>query len=175
MNDQRPNVAMADALMGIFGLKRVEEQMIIGIDPGKTGAIAFIDSAGALVEDCPDTYQSAADLVIAREDQISHAFIELVHSMPKQGVASSFSFGKGFGAWLGILAGRRISYTLISPQEWKRHHGLIKADKDASRVRAAQLYPALAGDLRRAKDDGRAEALLIADYGKFKLRLETAK
>ena len=49
-----------------------------------------------------------------------NVFIEKVHSMPGQGVASMFNFGKGYGIWIGILAALKISKTLVTPQEWKK-------------------------------------------------------
>jgi crossover junction endodeoxyribonuclease RuvC len=98
--------------------------------------------------------------------------LESVHSMPKQGVASSFTFGEGLGMWKGIIAAYRLPLELPSPQRWKK---LMMADmgkdKDASRLKATQLFPVLAGKLSRKKDDGRAEALLMAEYGR-RLRKE---
>ncbi len=96
-----------------------------------------------------------------------HVYIEAVHSMPEQGVASSFQFGKGFGIWLGILGALSIPYTLVTPQKWK---GDILAgrgkEKDASRLRALELFPHLADELKRKKDHNRADALLIAEWGR---------
>jgi len=70
-----------------------------------------------------------------------------------------FTCGLGMGVWLGVLAALRLPYTRVRPQIWKRAFGLSK-DKAASILRAQQLYPD--ADLRRRKDDGRAEALLLA-------------
>jgi hypothetical protein len=93
--------------------------------------------------------------------------LENIHSMPKQGVASSFSFGKGFGMWLGIIAAFKLPMELVSPQRWKKE---ILVDmgqgKDASRFKAIALFPSIAEQLSRKKDDGRAEALLLAEYGR---------
>lgn len=93
--------------------------------------------------------------------------LENIHSMPKQGVASSFSFGKGFGMWLGIVAAFKLPMELVSPQRWKKE---ILVDmgqgKDASRFKAIALFPSIAEQLSRKKDDGRAEALLLAEYGR---------
>lgn len=89
--------------------------------------------------------------------------IESVHSMPEQGVASSFAFGVGFGMWLGILSALKIPYTLVTPQRWKKTlmDGMGK-DKDASRVVAMRLFPS--ADLHLKKHHGRADAILIAEY-----------
>jgi crossover junction endodeoxyribonuclease RuvC len=86
--------------------------------------------------------------------------------MPKQGVASSFSFGQGLGMWQGIIAALGLPLEMPSPQRWKKEMLADQGkDKDASRFKAIQLFPTLAVQLSRVKDDGRAEALLMAAYG----------
>ena len=91
------------------------------------------------------------------------AAIERVNSMPGQGVASSFTFGKGFGIWLGILASFSVSVDLVHPTRWKKAmlDGMGK-EKDAARIRAKELFPS--ADLSLRKHHGRADALLIAEY-----------
>jgi crossover junction endodeoxyribonuclease RuvC len=78
-----------------------------------------------------------------------------------------FTMGRGLGTWEGVLAGLGIPYELVTPQRWKKAlmDGMGK-DKDASRLQAIRLFPAIAGQLARKKDDGRADALLIAEYGR---------
>jgi crossover junction endodeoxyribonuclease RuvC len=90
--------------------------------------------------------------------------IESVHSMPGQGVRSTFDFGMNFGIWLGVIAALNIPMELVPPQEWKKHYGLIGKDKDASRIIAVQLFPQMAMELKLKKYNGRAEALLLAEY-----------
>jgi crossover junction endodeoxyribonuclease RuvC len=90
-----------------------------------------------------------------------HVVIEESQPMPGQGVRSMFTCGFGYGLWCGILAALQVPYTPIRPAVWKKHFGLSK-DKEASRLRAQQLFPA--ADLRRKKDHGRAEALLLAHW-----------
>jgi crossover junction endodeoxyribonuclease RuvC len=82
--------------------------------------------------------------------------------MPGQGTRSMFTTGYGYGLWIGLLTTLRFPYTPIRPGIWKRSLALGK-DKEASRLRAMQLYPGAA--LRRKRDHGRAEALLLASYG----------
>ena len=96
-------------------------------------------------------------------DRSACVAIERVHSMPKQGVASSFKFGMGFGIWLGILAALRLPHELVTPQAWKKLMlaGMPK-EKDASRQRAMQLFPDV--DLSLKRHHGRADALLIAEW-----------
>ena len=92
--------------------------------------------------------------------------IEAVHSMPKQGVASSFSFGRGLGIWEGILSAYSIPYVKVSPQRWKKEMlaDMPRDNKDSSRIAATRLFPNASDMLARKKDDGRAEALLMAAY-----------
>ena len=91
--------------------------------------------------------------------------IEKIHSMPGQGVASMFSMGEGFGIWQGILQAFFMPTTFITPQAWKKAlmAGMPK-EKDASRIRAIQLFPSVAEELKLKKHHGRADALLIAEF-----------
>jgi crossover junction endodeoxyribonuclease RuvC len=152
----------------------------IGIDPGLGGAVGILDENLVQVFDTPTVlvegektkhkYMVGAMALLlkpyaGRRDVL--AVLENVHSMPKQGVASSFSFGEGKGMWEGILGAFEIPFDLISPQRWKKE---IMADqgkeKDAARFKAMQLFPSIAAQLKLKKHDGRAEALLMAAYGK---------
>ena len=153
---------------------------IIGIDPGLTGAVAMIDRGGvAYMWDTPTivvkkgkktkTEYLPAQMVAILTDAPTgpvHVYIEKVGAMPGQGVTSMFNFGKGFGLWLGILAGLKLPHTLVTPQAWKKELMQGMADKDAARIRAQELFPCCVDQLSRKKDHGRAEALLIAFYGK---------
>ena len=93
--------------------------------------------------------------------------IENVHAMPKQGVASSFSFGVGYGVWRGIIAAYGLRCNRVEPTVWKKALGLPKA-KGAAVAKALKLYPrAELGHSYRGRtiySEGRAEALLIAHY-----------
>lgn len=144
----------------------------IGIDPGITGAIASISPSGIEFVDCPSIKQNgknrpnstlmAAELKrLALPDSI--AIIEIVHAMPGQGVSSMFTFGMGYGIWLGLLSGLGIPFEMITPQTWKKHFG-VGGDKEASRNIALQLFPSTTNDLKLKKHHGRAEALLLAEY-----------
>lgn len=144
--------------------------MILGIDPGATGAVAYIHEGYILVEDLPivDSVVNPSGLCEAwRGHKIhhhfTHAYVERAQSMPKQGIASTFKYGVGYGAILGVLAALQIPYTLVSPRVWKKAFHLIGKDKEASRKLAIQWYPM--ADLHLKKHHGRAEALLIARWG----------
>lgn len=151
--------------------------LVIGIDPGVSGAIALVSPKGTvLVHDMPvmklgkSSRVNAAhlsSLLSAARD--GHAVIEHVAAMPKQGVVSVFSFGHAAGVVEGVLPALGISYELVRPAVWKRHFKLIGADKEASRAKAIQLYPN--APLDRKKDAGRAEAILLARYGIDRWRL----
>jgi crossover junction endodeoxyribonuclease RuvC len=91
-----------------------------------------------------------------------HVYIEESQPMPGQGTRSMFTTGYGYGLWIGLLTTLQLPYTPIRPGIWKRSMTLGK-DKEAARLRAQQLFPS--ADLRRKKDHGRAEALLLASYG----------
>jgi len=148
--------------------------MILGIDPGQTGAVAFLSEyALGDVEAVPE---SVVDLPIVngivnvaglyrmfQKISIRHAYVERAQSMSKQGIASTFKYGVGYGAILGVLAALQIPYTLVSPQVWKKAFHLIGKDKEASRALAIQWYPQ--AELHLKKHHGRAEALLIARWG----------
>ena len=101
----------------------------------------------------------AAHLSLAEPDVI---VVEKVHSMPHQGVSSSFKFGKNYGIVLGVAHALSHPLVKLTPQEWKRANGLIGKEKDASRQLAMELWPDHADHFKRKRDDGRAEAALIA-------------
>ena len=143
----------------------------IGIDPGVSGAIAIVDNNGALIDayDMPVVAgQVSAHLLATVEcwkgyvdNPFGTVVIEDVHAMPKQGVTSSFNFGRSKGVVEGVFAGAGLPIEYVTPAKWKRALGLTK-DKGACRRRAIELWPAHSDKFKRAKDDGRAEAALIA-------------
>ena len=150
---------------------------VLGVDPGMSGALALVEDDRLLwVHDMPVVPMTVAGRkknrlsagmlaeLIDYDWQIDRAYVELVHAMPKQGVSSSFAFGESFGAVQGVLAALKIPYHLIRPQDWRKATG-VRGDKDASRHRATELFPDKAKFFMRKKDDGRAEAALMAYAG----------
>jgi crossover junction endodeoxyribonuclease RuvC len=147
----------------------------IGIDPGLSGAIAVIDQAGELVTvaDLPFVHDKSLAwvdggvlqvmLLNALQGRPARAYVERVGSMPGQGVASSFAFGCGYGSILSVVQTMLISMMLVTPAVWKRSSRLGQ-DKHSSLHKARLMWPR--ADLRLAKHEGRAEALLIAEYGR---------
>jgi crossover junction endodeoxyribonuclease RuvC len=145
--------------------------LTIGVDPGKTGAIAILDGRRIIdIEDMPDLTGAALgtwvrDLVAdLAPHEVSVAWVEKVGAMPKQGIASTWKFAEGYGALLGALGACGIPVRHVTPAVWKKAAGLSK-DKNASRQRASELWPDEAHRFARVKDDGRAEACLIALHG----------
>lgn len=146
--------------------------VILGVDPGASGAVAWVSDLGHLIEvrDLPHVKGEGmmpavlAAWLASPDRRPIHAFVERVASRPGAGVAGMFNFGRGYGQIEGVLAALEIPVTLVTPSKWKGSLR-IPADKSAARARAAQLWPGLAGTFARVKDDGRAEAALIALYG----------
>lgn len=99
-------------------------------------------------------------------DEPIMAIVEKVQPMPRDSCSGITNFGLGLslGVWSALLVGMEIPYTLVHPATWKRRMG-VTAEKDTSRMRAMQLFPALAGRLQRKSDSDRAEAALLAYYG----------
>ena len=140
----------------------------VGIDPGLAGGIGVIRSETDIVS-LKYTPQTLISLLkqFADDTQVQF-FVEQVHAMPKQGVTSTFNFGMGFGRILGILEAFDRKYTLVKPQVWKRAMG-VTADKQTSIRRSQELFPQvslLPTSRCWVPNDGLAEALLIAEYGR---------
>jgi crossover junction endodeoxyribonuclease RuvC len=152
--------------------------LVLGVDPGLSGALALYDYITSSVEEVFDMPTIDAGVgskrvvdestlawrIDALAKRIKHAFVEKVGAMPGQGVTSMFSFGTSYGIVRGVIAANFIPITLVTPQTWKKALG-VPAAKDGARARASQLLPASSGLWCRVKDDGRAEASLIALYG----------
>lgn len=143
----------------------------IGIDPGKDGAIAWLETSFASVH----AYSNEMLIHICMEAQeaIGHdqkvvACVEKVGAMPGQGVTSMFNFGKNVGYIEGVLEAFGIPYQLVPPQKWKKEFSLSKDKKQSIEV-CKRLFPDVSlrrTDKCRTDDDGMAEALLMAEYAR---------
>ena len=139
----------------------------IGIDPGKNGGIAIIDSDGVIA------FPFSEERLLIELDGIAQeyeciCYLEHVHAMPKQGVSSTFNFGMNFGFIQGVLKAYEIPYELVTPQKWKKEFSCT-SDKNTSIEVCKRLFPYvnLKATERCKKDhDGMAEALLLAEYGR---------
>mgnify|MGYP001306975757 CR=1 FL=1 len=157
--------------------------MILGIDPGLSGAIALLDGERCVeVWDMPVTEKLhgkgrevnaylLVDVILEALEMDEGlaapvAYVERVSAMPGQGVSGMFSLGRSAGVVAGVLAAWGVRVEYVTPQAWKRSQGLLKKSKDASRTLAIQRWPEMREQLKLKKHDGRAEAMLIADYGR---------
>ena len=145
----------------------------VGIDPGLSGAVAFIYEDGSVsVHDTPvikvekngknrNVYLAATMCDILKIQGDKHVALEKVGPMPGNGAAAMFSMGHGLGLWEGLIVASGIPLTYVIPQAWKKMFGLDR-DKNKSILKAKQLFPT--ADITLKKHDGRAEALLMAEY-----------
>lgn len=142
-----------------------------GIDPGKKGAMAIMGYSNTtgerymmkIIPFDPQEYIKAL-----KQFNGATVCIEQVHSISKQGIASSFTFGVMYGWLLGMLDTIGVSYQVVSPQKWKKEYGL-NSDKAKSIEVCHRLFPNVS--LKRTErckkdDDGLAEALLLCEYAR---------
>jgi crossover junction endodeoxyribonuclease RuvC len=164
-------------------------RLTLGIDPGVSGAIALLsdgEPAGFIDIPLMDRVNGGNEIdgkalgAALRGIFAAHrgawvcAVVEQVNAMPAMGKGaerrtmgsrSAFNFGESFGKLKCALEILDIPYVLVEPRKWKASVGLLKTEKDESRRRAIDSFPAAAHDLQRKKDCGRADALWIARYG----------
>lgn len=154
--------------------------LILGVDPGMSGAMALFDPVKnelvtladmpthkITVNLSPRTVQDPwgiARFIDVHSSVIKMAVIEEPHAMPQQGVTSAFSFGRALGEVVGVVIANFVRVEFVRPAKWKRVLGLSH-DKDHSRRAASARWPQHADLFSRSKDDGRAEAALLAYYG----------
>jgi hypothetical protein len=171
-----PGVSGAIAILSADGSVSEERgrQMtrVLGIDPGVVGGWAIVDATGLLLAagDLPVSGEGTKRMVSAPlfravidEWSPDEAVIELVHAMPKQGVSSSFKFGRAAGVVEGVIGGLLIPTRWVTSKSWKGEFRL-SAEKEPSRQLAIQMWPGMAKTFARKMDHGRAEAALIARY-----------
>ena len=165
---------------------------VLGIDPGATGALAFLTISGGLpVEletvDMPtlkvkgrsqlDAYALAREIDARAHhgsEMIACAMLEQGAVRPQNGRVGAATFWLGLGVIRGVLAANFIPTEIVSSSTWKRSVRLT-GSKDASRARASAIFPRWADQWSRAKDEGRAEAALIALYGANQLPVLEAR
>ncbi len=152
--------------------------IIAGIDPGKTGALVILnpDDSGMVLRvpliKAPKEMPAFSAWATTWRNTLAFEMpelivVELVSARPNQGVTSMFTFGKSYGFALALAysCGARIEY--VTPAKWKSAMKLnAGADKNASRELVARTLPKLAHEVTRVKDDGVAEAALLALYGR---------
>ena len=154
--------------------------LIIGIDPGISGAICFFEN-GQVKEiinmpvmadgkknkrqiNGPQTYNEIIKRVNNFKKKDIFVVIEQVSAMPGQGVTSMFNFGQSFGVIKGICAAMQLPIFFVRPAKWKKYFELINTQKDASRTKAIEMYPNLSNQLAKKKDVNKSDAILIARF-----------
>lgn len=155
----------------------------LGFDPGLSGGWAAIPDQGpvkaGIMPVSGDQIDARALGIFVWGEVLKHdsavvACVELVGAMPKQGLSSTFKFGKGYGTILGVLGALGVRTELVTPQKWKSVvlAGTAK-DKDAAIAWCRRAYPSvnlLATERSRVPHDGIADAVAICEYGRRTFR-----
>lgn len=152
--------------------------IVAGVDPGLSGAVALLDGPNLLAVfdlptiDKPHKNGSRAELSPALlqdeligDVRVSVAFIEQVTASPQMGTVSAFRFGECFGQICAVFQCLGIRTELVRPQVWKKAMGL-NAEAEVSRAKAIELWPDQSAFFKRKMDHNRAEAALIAEWGR---------
>ena len=154
--------------------------LIIGIDPGISGAICFFQNGEITdVIDMPSmadgkknkrqinsrqVFNDVSERIINIPKKDIIVVIEQVSAMPWQGVTSMFNFGQSFGVLKGICSAMQLSMYFVRPAKWKKYYGLIKTEKDASRTKVIEIFPYISSKLSKKKDSNKADAILLANF-----------
>jgi crossover junction endodeoxyribonuclease RuvC len=147
--------------------------IFLGIDPGAvSGALGAVDHEGNYLEAFDIEHKDKHILALVFKSRIlsivdpkvgAEICMEQVHSMPNQGVSSTFAFGRAVGVISAVCELTNYPFHLVTPQRWKKHFGLT-ADKNEALDKARELFPKAKSTLKLKKDIHKAEALLIAEY-----------
>ena len=154
--------------------------IIVGIDPGISGALCFFSNGNVInVIDMPTMAEGKKNKKQVNGRQIFNEIlnikntfaghkinvvVEQVSAMPGQGVTSMFNFGQSFGVIKGICSAMELPIFYVRPAKWKKYFNLINAEKDASRTKVIEMFPKISQKLSRKKDNNKADAILIAKY-----------
>ena len=154
--------------------------LIIGVDPGISGAICFFENGRIMdVVEMPtmtegkknkrqvngsQIYNEISKRINKIEKQNIRVIIEQVSAMPGQGVTSMFNFGQSFGILKGICSAMQLPMYFIRPAKWKKYFSLINSEKDASRTKAIEMFPYFSSQLSKKKDSNKADEILIASF-----------
>ncbi len=157
--------------------------LIVGVDPGIRGGISGLDTEKNLLWSIetptiipdPKTKKHEYDInriaALLKTCQPDLICLEIVHSMPSQGVSSMFTFGKGFGILLGIIGTLGIPLKMVTPRAWKKSLA-ITADKQTSRDKATEIFGTCKDFWKLKKHDGLAESALLAYFAAGKPTLD---
>lgn len=153
-------------------------KMVIGLDAGATGGVAclvdyqFMDAmrmptkkvSGKDITNAAAIWNRISAWAAEYQPDVSVIGIEAVHAMPKQGVSSSFTFGRQFGKAEAALELFGYPMHYITPSVWKKAFHLTSSKQDSIDAAKLRFGDAIEPYLRFKKDDGVAEAALIAAY-----------
>lgn len=154
---------------------------VLGIDVGASGALAVIADDGSLtaIHDMPvlrdgpkgrRTINAPLLANILAQAHVECAYVEAINARPTDGHVGAFAFGRAKGLVEGVCATLDIPVQFLTPPQWKRLVGIKpgkEGAKDAARSLATKRWPSRAELFARVKDDGRAEAALIAVAGRL--------
>lgn len=170
------------------------KEFYIGIDPGLKGGIGLVSASALLllrVSPLPirvpvltggPTRVDGVALKRIIDEMLAVAMVagasappvcvlEEVHAAPKQGVVSMFNFGMSYGIVIGVLESAKIPIVTARPSVWKSAMGLSSIKSDSLAL-AAKLWPAHATTFSLKKNDGLAEAALLAEFGRRRLKID---
>ena len=147
-------------------------RLFVGVDPGKTGAVAVINERGEpqWVDDMPrigGEIDAKAFVEMLRESRnlIACAAIERTQALPQTPRSVCHSLGMSEGMALAGLLMLGVRIVRPRPNEWKKVMR-VPADKALAKETAEMMFPTMKHRLQRASDHNRAEALLLADYAR---------
>lgn len=125
----------------------MKSKYYLGVDPGSSGGVGLIPvnpDDDPICYPLPETEHDTAELLRELAPSVRIACIENVHAMPKQGVSSTFKFGRNVGLLRGILAALQIPFREVSPAVWQRALSCLSSgNKNITKSRAQQLFPKL--------------------------------
>lgn len=143
-------------------------RLYVGIDPGKSGGVAFIRGRHREAYKMPAVDHDLWDMLVGRDP--ATVVVEKVASSPQMGVRSAFTFGHSAGLIRGVCIAAGLQMEYVTPQQWQKYFGLImhgrkfgKGDtekKNRNKSKARELFPEL------KITHSTADALLLAEYGR---------
>lgn len=162
---------------------------ILGVDPGFNGGLAIYDPETHRIvhvldmpllpsrkdkkgKDCKPEVDAflLSQWISLHSKDLKLAVLEAVNAHPGQSVSAMFRFGYFAGMTHGVLASCNVETKFVQPAVWKAALGL-SADKAKSMALVAKLFPNDTPLFARKKDDGRAEAVLLAYLGGLMTKL----
>ncbi len=143
--------------------------MIIGIDPGKSGAATILSQSGEVIDIIDFNKCTEREIVegLREHSEEPFAYIEKLHSIRIAGKTPNFNLGYSYGGLCWTLLALKIPFERILPAFWQKKLGcLSKGDKKITRAKAGELFPNI------VVTHNIADSLLIAEYGR-RMRAES--